>query len=63
MHSGFLQAYEHIKPAFRYIIMEYYLKKYASAKLTIVGHSLGGALAVLATSDLYVKYNKRVDLI
>lgn len=51
VHSGFNTGYNIVAPAVRSAVQN--LKaKYRTAKLYIAGHSLGGALAILATADL-----------
>jgi hypothetical protein len=46
VHSGFLSLYENSRPYIQTI-----LSRYPGANITFTGHSLGGAIASLATAD------------
>ena len=51
VHSGFLAAYGLVVSNVRNTVNNL-LAKYRGAKLIITGHSLGGAIAILAGADL-----------
>jgi len=52
VHSGFYDAYLSVAPQILEII-EPALRKYSGADLVIIGHSLGGALATIAATEMY----------
>ena len=51
VHSGFYKAYTDARTELRYTLKSY-LENYPGAEFHITGHSLGGALSVLAAVDL-----------
>jgi predicted lipase len=54
VHTGFLTAYESIrKPVLQYLYVA--REKCKNCKIVVTGHSLGGALAVLAALDFTLK--------
>ena len=56
VHIGFNQGFNSVKSNVEAIINNL-RSKYASAKIMVTGHSLGGALAVMAAAHLQDKYN------
>ncbi|MFA6038326.1 MAG: hypothetical protein WC748_09445 [Legionellales bacterium] len=55
IHTGFLKAYQEIKNQL-HDILNFYVKFHKDVPFIFTGHSLGGALAVLAAND-YVQHN------
>ena len=51
IHYGFLSDYEKVKDQFLEIFKKY-VSNYPEFQVKIIGHSLGGALALLASVDL-----------
>lgn len=58
-HSGFLTAYNAVQDTIRAEITRL-TSMYRGAKIMITGHSLGGAMAILAAADIKIKFH-RVD--
>jgi predicted lipase len=55
VHFGFLEAWTYLKPQ----VVEGVLllvQKYPNSTLLITGHSLGGAISTLCSTDLYTSY-------
>lgn len=63
VHSGFLSAYNDVKDQVKKAITAQ-LGKYPNAEIFVTGHSLGGALALLAAVDIKnsISPNKKVTL-
>ena len=56
VHIGFNQGYNSVKSTVETII-DNLRSKYSSASIMVTGHSLGGALAVMAAAHLQDKYS------
>ncbi len=56
VHSGFLSGYNSISATVKTNVNGL-LAKYRNARLMVTGHSLGGALAILAAADLKNLHN------
>jgi len=52
VHRGFLRAYSSVRDRVLAILGEHIISRGGSARVFIVGHSLGGALAMLAAPDI-----------
>ncbi len=59
VHTGFLQTYN----LFRLPIKEALKGEYPGRKLFIAGHSLGGALATVASPDIDAQMNRKVSAV
>ena len=56
VHNGFNEGYNSVKSSVEATI-DNLRRKYTSAKIMVTGHSLGGALAVMAAAHLQDRYN------
>jgi hypothetical protein len=52
VHRGFVKAYSAVRTAVHALLSEQLVKRGGSGKVVIVGHSLGGALAMVAAPDI-----------
>jgi Lipase (class 3) len=60
VHSGFLTSWAHTRPHVL-PVLEALVQKYPGHRVTLVGHSLGGAVAALASLDFHHRgWNPRV---
>ncbi len=60
VHSGFHKVYKSVSLQIKLAVSQLYTK-YPTAKLHIVGHSLGAAVASLCSIDLIISYQIKVD--
>jgi triacylglycerol lipase len=56
MHGGFASAYMSVRER-----IHNYLKNHAATSLTVTGHSLGGALAILCAVDIQYNFSNQVN--
>jgi predicted lipase len=61
VHTGFLQAYKDVREKVIHQVTEY-IRLPSKMKIFVTGHSLGGALALLAALDIKLTFNKEVTL-
>lgn len=61
VHRGFLTQFESVKLNIDQEIVEYYIKNTNNKKIIFSGHSLGGALATIASLYFKLKY-KELDI-
>ena len=59
VHRGFLNQFDSIKLNIDQEIIEYYIKDSNKKKIIFSGHSLGGALATIASLYFKLKYNSK----
>ncbi|KAJ3322395.1 hypothetical protein HDV06_003132 [Boothiomyces sp. JEL0866] len=61
VHLGFLESWQFLKAEVLDALLTLY-KKYPGSKLLLTGHSLGGAIATLASADLYSSFPDLVNI-
>ncbi len=62
VHTGFMDDYRGLEKAMKEAV-GYVLGRFPSSGLWVTGHSLGGALAMLAAADLHTNHSTKVEAV